>query len=152
MIKTEKIVGKILGKVRKIPTGKSRKSIRRKFIRQRFFHALPPWWKITHISYASDGIFHLWKWKLSMNFDFSPKVFLQWRFWPCMERPFTGPTLPLRFSIFQKLNLDKNIKSCIFDFSLRLLLAPQNWHFFLFFNKSWNKFHFGAHPIVYVLF
>jgi len=28
-------------------------------------------WQCKFISYASDGIFHLWKWKLPTNFDFS---------------------------------------------------------------------------------
>ena len=32
-----------------------------------------------HFSYASDGIFHLWKWKHLTNFDFSDDLFLQCR-------------------------------------------------------------------------
>ena len=32
-------------------------------------------WQCKFISYASDGIFHLWKWKLPTNFDFSDGFF-----------------------------------------------------------------------------
>ena len=34
-------------------------------------------WQCKFISYASDGIFQRWKWKLPTNFDFSDGFFLQ---------------------------------------------------------------------------
>jgi hypothetical protein len=34
-------------------------------------------WQCKFISYASDGIFPLWKWKLPTNLDFSDGFFLQ---------------------------------------------------------------------------